>query len=170
MTDLGEAGTALLGGLVITEEEEVVGGVKDFSVAVVVDATVKVFATTTLPPSPHEAFGGEEVRGFLNGDVGPMGLLALPHSASTSAMMSPPAMESKVRREEMSASRQLRLLSPGVSGGADVGSGGGACSLDLLTSSAVVDLDGVVAVLPCTGELLRVSLLSVVGLWSKDRG
>lgn len=160
-----------LGGLVITEEAAV--GVKDFSWAVAVVATVKVFVKTTLPPSLllHGAFEGEEDEVFLKGDVAPMGLLARPHSASTSAMMSPPAIESKVSREEMSASRQLRLLSPGVSGGgADVGSGGGACSLDLLTSSAVGDLEGVVAALSRTGELLRVSLLSAVGLWSRERG
>jgi len=46
------------------------------------------------------------------------GLLAFPHSASTSAMMSPPpVIESKVSREEISASKQLRLFSPGSSGG-----------------------------------------------------
>lgn len=163
---------ALLG-LVIAEEAEVVGGVKDFSGAVVVAATVEGFVKATPPPLVlllHGAFGGEEAKDFLKGDVAPMGLLALPHSASTSAMMSPPAMESKVRREEMSASRQLRLLSPGVSGGGgDVGSGGGT-SLDLLTSSPATEFEGVVAVLPCNGELLRASLLSAVGLWSRERG
>lgn len=172
---------ALLG-LVIAKEAEVVGGVRDFSwLAVVEAATVEVFVKVTPPPLLlllHGAFGGEEAMGFLKGDVAPMGLLALPHSASTSAMMSPPAMESKVRREEMSASRQLRLLSPGVSGGGgdvgsgggDVGSGGGACSMDLLTSSPAADFEGVVAVLPCADELLRASLLSAVGLWSRERG
>lgn len=164
---------ALLG-LVIAEQEEVVGGVRDFSGAVVAAATVGVFVKATLLPPLllfHGAFGGEEAKGFLKGDVAPMGLLALPHSASTSAMMSPPAIESKVRREEMSASRQLRLLSPGVSGGGgDVGSGGGACSLDLLTSSPAAEFEGVVAALPCTDELLRASLLSAVGLWSRERG
>jgi len=66
-----------------------------------------------------------------------MGLLALPHSASTSAIMSPPPdIESKVRREEMSASRQLRLLSPGTKGGSEVGKVG-TCSLVLLTFPAV---------------------------------
>lgn len=167
---------ALLG-LLIAEEAEVVGGVKDFSGAVVVAATGEVFVKATplllMLLLLHGTFGGEEAEGFLKGDVAPTGLLALPHSASTSAMMSPPAMESKVRREEMSASRQLRLLSPGGSGGADVGSGG-ACSLVLLTSPAVAlgeaESEGVVAALPCTGELLRASLLSVVGLWSRERG
>lgn len=67
----------------------------------------------------------------------PMALLALPHSASTSAMMSPPPeIESKVRREEMSASKELRLFSPGIKGGSGV-SKGGACSLVLLTLPAV---------------------------------
>lgn len=59
-------------------------------------------------------------------------LLALPHSASTSAMMSPPEMESKVRREEMSASRELRLVSPRTRGGLEVGEGA-ACSFVLHT-------------------------------------
>lgn len=51
--------------------------------------------------------------------------LAFPHSASTLAMTSPPPeMDSKVRREEMSASKLLRLFSPGSSGGWEVGTGG----------------------------------------------
>lgn len=40
--------------------------------------------------------------------------VAFPHSASTSAMMSPPEMESKVKSEEMSARSVLRLVSPGT--------------------------------------------------------
>lgn len=164
--------------ILIAEEAEVVGGVKDFRGAVVVAATGEAFVKATPWPLLqllllHGTFGGEEAEGFLKGDVAPTGLLALPHSASTSAMMSPPAMESKVRREEMSASRQLRLLSPGGIGGADVGSGG-TCSLVLLTSPAVAlgeaESEGVVAALPCIGELLRASLLSAVGLWSTERG
>lgn len=75
-------------------------------------------------------------------------LLAFPHSASTSAMMSPPAIESKVRREEMSASKELRLVSPGTSGGSGVDKGV-TCSLVLLTSPGVTwgVFDGDVAVL-----------------------
>lgn len=86
-------------------------------------------------------------------------LLAFPHSASTSAMMSPPpVIESKVRREEMSASKELRLLSPGTSGGSDLGKGG-ACSLLLLTVSVVtwgvMFSDGDVAALSWLVRLLR---------------
>lgn len=96
-----------------------------------------------------------------------MVLLALPHSFSTSAMMSPPPeMESKVRREEMSASRELKLVSPGSRGSALVGTGG-ACSLVLLTSSVVfwgsVVSDGVVAELSCVMRLLVGSDGSVSG-------
>lgn len=92
-----------------------------------------------------------------------VGLLAFPHSASTSAMMSPPpVIESKVRREEMSASKQLRLLSPGTMGGSDVGKGG-TCSLVLLTLP-----DGDVAALSCVVKLLSGSSLSVSGL-SRER-
>lgn len=77
-------------------------------------------------------------------------LLAFPHSASTSAMMSPPPeIESKVSREEMSASRELRLLSSGTSGGSEAGKGG-TCSLVLLTlavfiSGVVVSDEGLAA-------------------------
>lgn len=101
------------------------------------------------------------------------GLLAFPHSASTSAMMSPPPeIESKVRREEISASKELRLLSPGTKGGSEVGKGG-TCSLVLLTLPAVAwgvsVSDGDVAALPCDVKLLTGSQLSVSGL-SRDRG
>lgn len=101
----------------------------------------------------------------------PMALLALPHSASTSAMMSPPPeIESKVRREEMSASKELRLFSPGIKGGSGV-SKGGACSLVLLTLPAVfwgvIVFDGDVAELSCDVKLL--AQLSVSGL-SRERG
>lgn len=84
------------------------------------------------------------------------GLLAFPHSASTSAMMSPPpVIESKVRREEMSASKQLKLLSPGTKGGSVVGKGGTFSSV-LLTLPAVTlgVSDGDVVALSCVGKLL----------------
>lgn len=107
--------------------------------------------------------GGEEIDGLEIIDVdfsltsvtmARVGLLAFPHSASTSAMMSPPPeIESKVRREEMSASKVLRLFSPGNIGGSVVGKGG-TCSLDLLTLTAVTWGDGVVAVLSCADEPL----------------
>lgn len=50
-------------------------------------------------------------------------LLALPHSASTSAMMSRPVIESKVRSEEISSSNELKLVSSGPRGGSEVGEG-----------------------------------------------
>ena len=60
----------------------------------------------------------EEDDGVTSLTAAVMALLAFPHSASTSAMKSPPPeIESKVRREEMSASKELRLLSPGTMGG-----------------------------------------------------
>lgn len=89
---------------------------------------------------------GEEILGLGKGAVGDgvtsvttalRALLAFPHSASTSAMMSPPpVMESKVRREEISASNELRLVSPGISGGSEVGDGA-TFSLVLLTLPVV---------------------------------
>lgn len=89
---------------------------------------------------------GEEMLGLNKGDVDDgvtsvtavlKILLAFPHSASTSAMMSPPpVMESKVRREEISASNELRLVSPGTSGGSEVGDGA-TFSLVLLTLPVV---------------------------------
>lgn len=101
-----------------------------------------------------------------------MPLLAFPHSASTSAMMSPPPdMESKVRREEMSASKELRLLSPGAK--CDSVGKGGTCLSAVLTFPAVTwgaaVSDGVVAALSCTVKLLLDSRLSAVGL-SRERG
>lgn len=56
----------------------------------------------------------EVYEGEASGTTGVMAPLALPHSASTSAMMSPPEMESKVKSEEMSARSVLRLVSPGT--------------------------------------------------------
>lgn len=122
---------------------------------------------------------GEEMVGLEKRDVDDgvtsvnpalMALLAFPHSASTSAMKSPPPeIESKVRREEMSASKELRLLSPGTNGRSQVRKGD-TCSLVLLTLSAitwgVIVSDGDVAALSCVGKLLMVS---VSGL-SRERG
>ena len=60
---------------------------------------------------------GAAVTGVSSVSRALMAALALSHSAATSAMMSPPVvMESKVNSEEMSASRELRLVSPGSSG------------------------------------------------------
>lgn len=94
--------------------------------------------------------------------------LDFPHSASTLAMTSPPPeIDSKVRREEMSASKVLRLLSPGSSGGWEVGNGG-TCSLAVLTLSAVTResevSDGVDGVLSCDDDLLTDSVFSFSGL------
>lgn len=181
VTDLVCAVMAVLG-LSMVEEEEVVfvRGVKDFTEAVVVTATGEGFVRAALLLL-HVDAGGEETEGFERTDMdfcvtsvtaALTGLLALPHSASTSAMISPPAIESKVSREDMSASKQLRLLSPGNIGGWDVGKGG-ACSFVLLTLPAVTlgeaASDGVVAVLSCADKFVRVSLFSIFGL-SRDRG
>lgn len=71
----------------------------------------------------------------------------------------------------MSASKVLRLLSPGTKGGLEEGKGG-TCSLVLLTLPAVVMVsDGVVAALSCVvfSVLLRGSQLSVSEL-SRERG
>lgn len=96
--------------------------------------------------------------GDASGTTGVTARLALPHSASTSAMISPPEIESKVRREEMSARSVLRLVSPGTMGGCDSSPPGDAV------------LDGVVAELSWAVWLLAVgSELSVPGLLS-DRG
>lgn len=120
----------------------------------------------------EDEVSGEEMKGLEKRDADGgvtvslttalIALLALPHSASTSAMMSPPPeIESKVRREEMSASKELRLLSPGTNGGS------GARSSVLLTLPAVTwgvmvsDRDGTF--------LSGVAKLSVSGL-SRDRG
>lgn len=100
-------------------------------------------------------------------------LLAFPHSASTSAMMSPPpVMESKVRRDEMSASNELRLVSPGTSGGSRVGDDAtfSRVLLSLLVVTwevAVSGGDGVA--LSRVVALLTCSRLSVSGL-SRERG
>lgn len=143
-------------------------------------ATEEVFADAAVLTKVEVSV--EEMVGLENRDVdeGEMSLspvlialLALPHSASTSAMMSPPPeIESKVRREEMSASKVLRLLSPGISGGSEVGKGG-EYSLVLLTLSAVawgvVVFDGDVGALSCVVKLLSSLQLSFSGL-SGDRG
>lgn len=115
-------------GLETGEEDEVVfvRGVKDLVGVVVGMATGEGFAVaevlTKVEVSGGETMGLEKMD-VNDGDVASvttalMALLAFPHSASTSAMMSPPPeIESKVRREEMSASKELRLLSPGTMGG-----------------------------------------------------
>lgn len=160
-------------GLATGDEDGVVlvRGVKDLVEAVAGMATGEGFAATAVLTDAEvseEETAGLEKRDVDDGDTSAlMALLAFPHSASTSAMMSPPPeIESKVRREEMSASNELRLLSPGTMGGSEVGKGG-TCSLVLLTLSwgATVS-DGVVAALssPVTG-----SQLSDFGL-SRERG
>lgn len=97
---------------------------------------------------------------------------AFPHSASTLAMTSPPPeIDSKVRSEEMSASRLLRLFSPGSSGGWEVGNGGtcsGVLTLSALTLESAVP-DGLDALLSCDDELLTGSVFSCSGL-SRERG
>lgn len=120
--------------------------------------------------------GGEEMvvleikdidDGFTLVTAASMALLAFPHSASTSAMMSPPPeIESKVRREEMSASREVRLLSSGTSVGSEVGKGD-TCSLVLLTLA--VFILGVVVTDEGLAEPSCVVKTSVSGL-SKERG
>ena len=160
-------------GLATGDEDGVVlvRGVKDLVEAVAGMATGEGFAATAVLTDAEvseEETAGLEKRDVDDGDTSAlMALLAFPHSASKSAMMSPPPeIESKVRREEMSASNELRLLSPGTMGGSEVGKGG-TCSLVLLTLSwgATVS-DGVVAALssPVTG-----SQLSDFGL-SRERG
>lgn len=169
-------------GLAMGEEVEVVfvRGVKDWVEAVVGTATVEGFAIVAVLTEAEVS--GVEMVGLEKRDVddgvtsvttAPMGLLAFPHSASTSAMMSPPPeIESKVRREEISASKQLRLLSPGTKGGSEVGKGG-TCLLVLLTLPAVpwglMVSDGDVATLSCVVKLFSGSQLSVSGL-SRERG
>lgn len=167
-------------GLAMGEEEEVVRGVKDVVEAVVGTATGEGFAVAALLTDIEVR--GEEMEGLEKRDVdfgvtsvttALMELLAFPHSASTSAMMSPPPeIESKVRREEMSASKELRLVSPGTNGGSEVCKGS-TCSLDLLTLPAVTwgvtVSDGVVAVLSCADKLLMVSQFSISEL-SRERG
>lgn len=181
MEDLVNVVMMLLG-LAMGEEEEVVfvRGVKDLVEAVVGTATGEGFTIAAL--LTYVEVRGEEIEGLEKRDVdfgvtsvttALMELLAFPHSASTSAMMSPPPeIESKVRREEMSASKELRLLSPGNNGGSEVGKGG-TCSLVLLTLPAVTwgvtASDGVVAVLSCADKLLTGSQFSIFGL-SRERG
>lgn len=147
---------------------------------VVLTATAEGFAATEVVM--EDEVSGDDMMGLEKRDVGDavasvaaglMALLALPHSASTSAMMSPPPeIESKVRREEMSARRVLRLFSPGTMGGSVVGKGG-TCSLVLLTLPAVICglivSDGEVAGLSCVVKLLVGPQLSVLGL-SRERG
>lgn len=100
----------------------------------------------------------EVYEGEASETTGVIARLALPHSASTSAMMSPPEIESKVRSEEMSARSVLRLVSPGTIGACDSFPPGDAV------------LEGVVAELSWAVWLLMVgSELSVPGLLS-DRG
>lgn len=89
-----------------------------------------------------------------------MALLALPHSASTSAMMSPPVIGSKVRREEISASNELKLVSSGTSGGSEVGEGAAFVPLPVISWGAE-DSDGDM----CPLLLWMGSLLSVSGLF-----
>lgn len=169
-------------GLAMGEEDGVVfvRGVKDLVEVVVGTATEGGFAVVAVLTDVEDT--GEEMEGLekrdVDGDVTSVttaliALLAFPHSASTSAMMSPPPeIESKVRREEMSASKQLRLLSPGTKGGSEVGKRD-TCSLVLLTLAAVswgvTVSDGVVAALSCVAKLLMGSQLSVSGL-SRERG
>lgn len=160
------------------EKSEVVfvGGVKDFVELVVGMATGVAVMLTKVEVSGKEMVGLEKRDvddGMTSVIVALILLLAFPHSASTSAMMSPPpVIESKVRREEMSASKQLRLVSPGTKGGSEA-SKGGTCSLVLLTLPAVIlgvtVSDGVVAVLSCDVKLVMGSPLSVSGL-SSERG
>lgn len=163
-------------GLEMGEEEEVVRGVKDLVEAVVGTATGKGFASAALLPDTEvrgEAMEGLEKRdvdfGVTAVPVAVMELLAFPHSASTSAIMSPPPeIESKVRSEEMSASKELRLLSPGTNGGSGVDKGG-TCSLVLLTLPAVTWGGVTVSGLSCVDKLLTFSLFSSSGL-SRERG
>lgn len=145
-------------------------------VEVWVEDTGEGFALTAVLTEVEVS--GEEMEGLEKRDVGDdvtsvttalMALLAFPHSASTSAMISPPEIESKVRREEMSASKELRLLSPGIRGGSESGKGG-TCSVVLLTLPAVAwgvrASDGLVAELSCVVTPL---MGSVTGL-SRERG
>lgn len=153
-------------GLAMGEEVVVVfvRGVKDWVEAVVGTATGEGFAVEAVLMEAEVS--GDEMVGLEKRDVDDgvtsvatalTGLLAFPHSASTSAMISPPpVIESKVRREEMSASKQLRLLSPGTKGGSEVGKGG-TCSLVLLTllvvNWGIMVSGGDVAALSCVAKL-----------------
>lgn len=149
-------------GLDMGDEVEIVfaRGEKDCVEAVVGTVTGEGFAVAAVLTAVEVS--GEEMVGVEKRDVdddvtsvntGLIAMLAFPHSASTSAIMSPPpVIESKVRREEMSASKQLRLVSPGTIGGSEVGKGG-TCSLVLLTVSWGV-FDGDVAALSGVAKLL----------------
>lgn len=100
-------------------------------------------------------------EGEVSEATGVMAPLALPHSASTSAMMSPPEMESKVKSEEMSARSVLRLVSPGTI----------ACvaACDSLPPGVTVLLGDVAELSWAVMLLLVGSELSVPGL-SSERG
>lgn len=124
-------------GLEMGEEIVFDRGVRGWDEAAVTVATGEGFTGTAELTNVEVSFG--ERAGLEKGDVDAgetsvtavLGaLVAFPHSASTSAMMSPPVIESKVRREEMSASKELR--SPGTNGGSGVDSGV-TCSVVLLT-------------------------------------
>lgn len=162
-------------GLAVVEEN--VRGVKVLVEVVVGTATGEGFTVVLLNVVKVK---GEETDGLERGDVEfgvtwvtLLKLLTFPHSASTSAMKSPPPeIESKVRRDEMSASKELRLLSPGTNVGSDVGDDG-TCSLVLLT---LVDVSwgvrvsvGVVGVLSCVDRLSTSSEFSFSGLF-RERG
>lgn len=156
---------------VAVKEVVCAGGAKVFVGTVVFRATEEAVATAPLLAVIEVR--GEGIEGLERGDVGFDVALAFPHSASTLAMTSPPPeIDSKVRREEMSASKELRLLSPGSIGGGVVGSGG-TCSLALLTLSAVTRestfVVGVVGVLSGEDKLWTGSVFSFSGL-SRDRG
>lgn len=154
-------------GLAMGEEVGVVfvRGVKDWVEAVMGTAAGEGFTVAAVLTEAEVS--GNEMVGLEKRDVDDgvtsvttelTGLLAFPHSASTSAMMSPPpVIESKVRREEMSASKQLRLVSPGTKGGSEMVKGG-TCSLVLLTLLAVTwggtVSGGDVAALSCVAKLL----------------
>lgn len=164
-----ELGLATGEGVVVV----LVRGVTDWVEAVVGTATGEGFAEAEVTGDEMVGLEKTDVEDAVNSAATALtGLLAFPHSASTSAMMSPPpVIESKVRSEEMSASRQLRLLSPGTRGGSDVGKGG-TCSLVLLTLPAgplgVRVSDGDVHALSCGVKLMSGSQLSVSGL-SRER-
>lgn len=162
-------------------EEVVVGGVTDWIEATAGTATGEGFVIVALLTDVE--FKGEELEGSEKRDLDfevtvsvttvLMELLTFPHSASTTAMISPPpVIESKVRREEMSANKELRLLSPGTSGCSGVDKGG-TCSLVLLTlpvvTWGVTVSEGVVAGLSCVDKLSTGSQFFISGL-SRERG
>lgn len=177
----------------VVKVDDLVGGVMmAFGLAAAVEDIrgVKVLVEVVVGTATGEGFTGvllnavevkgEETEGLERGDVEfgvtwvtLLKVLTFPHSASTSAMMSPPPeIESKVRRDEMSASKELRLLSPGTSAGSDLGNDG-TCSLVLLTLvdvSWVVRVSvGVVGVLSCVDKLSTSSKFSFSGMF-RERG